>query len=87
MVDKLNTTPIGQERETLTFKALLYLTVAVHAQVCRLLCVVYVSPIVRLGKINEYRALRAIYCDSNSTYPELLHYPPYIIEGSKILQF
>ena len=25
MVDKPNTTPIGQERETLTFKALLYL--------------------------------------------------------------
>ena len=41
MVDKLNTTPVGQDRETLTFKALLYLHVAVHAQVCRLFCVVY----------------------------------------------
>ena len=36
MVDKPNTTPIGQDRETLTLKALLYLNVAVHGQVCRL---------------------------------------------------
>ena len=42
MVDKSNTTPIGQDRETLTLKALLYLNVAVHAQVCRLFCVVYI---------------------------------------------
>ena len=42
MFDKPNTTPIGQDRETLTFKALLYLDVAVHAQVCRLFCVVYI---------------------------------------------
>ena len=42
MVDKPNTTPIGQDRETLTFKALLYLSVAVHAQVCRLFCLVYI---------------------------------------------
>ena len=41
-VDKPNTTPIGQDRETLAFKALLYLNVAVHAQVCRLFCVVYI---------------------------------------------
>ena len=41
-VDKPNTNPIGQDRETLTFKALLYLNVAVHAQVCRLFCVVYI---------------------------------------------
>ena len=44
MVDRPNTTPIlikkGQDSETLTFKALLYLNVAVHAQVCRLSCVV-----------------------------------------------
>ena len=33
MVDKPNTTPIGQDRETLTFKALLYLNVTVNAQV------------------------------------------------------
>ena len=31
MVDKPNTTPIDQDRETLTFKALLYFDVAVHA--------------------------------------------------------
>ena len=42
MVDKPNTTPIGQDRETLTFKALVYLNGAVHMQVCRLFCVVYI---------------------------------------------
>ena len=31
MFDKPNTTPIGQDRETLTFKALLYLDIGVHA--------------------------------------------------------
>ena len=31
MVDKPNTTPIGQDKETLTFKASFYLNVAVHA--------------------------------------------------------
>ena len=41
IVDRPNTTPIGQDRETLIFKALLYLNVAVNAQVCRL-CVVYI---------------------------------------------
>ena len=56
MVDKPNATPIGQDRETLTFKASLYLDVAVNAQVCRL-CSVY--PIVHLGsawlpRYNEY---------------------------------
>ena len=51
IVDKPNTTPIGQDRETLTFKALLYLNVAVHAQVCRLFCVVYIPlfSLVQLG--------------------------------------
>ena len=40
MVDRhANTTSIG---ETRTFKALLYLNVAVLAQVCRLFCVVYI---------------------------------------------
>ena len=43
MVDKPNTPPIGQDSETLTFKALLYLYVAVRAQVCGLFCVVYNS--------------------------------------------
>ena len=43
MVDsRPNTTPIGQDRETLTFKALLYLNVTVQSQVCRLFCVVYI---------------------------------------------
>ena len=37
MVDKPNTTPIGQDRETLTFKALLYLNVAVYALHCTVL--------------------------------------------------
>ena len=51
MVDEPNTTPIGQDMETLTFKALLYLNVAVHAQVCRLFCVVYIRlfSLVQLG--------------------------------------
>ena len=39
--DRPNMTPIGQDRETLTFKVLLYLNVAVYVQVCRLFCVVY----------------------------------------------
>ena len=42
VVAKPRTTPIGQEMETLTFKALLYLNVAVQTQVCRLLCVIYI---------------------------------------------
>ena len=42
MVDKPNTAPVGQDQETLTFKALLYLDVAVHAQVYRLFCVVHI---------------------------------------------
>ena len=54
MVDKPNTTPIGQDRETLNFKALLYLNVAVHAQVCRLFCVVYIPlfSLVQLGYLD-----------------------------------
>ena len=42
MVDKPNTAPIDQDQETLTFEALLFLDVAVYAQVCRLFCVVYI---------------------------------------------
>ena len=51
LVHKPKTTPIGQDRETLTFKALLYLNVAVHAEVCRLFCVVYIPlfSLVQLG--------------------------------------
>ena len=41
MVDRPNTTPFGQDRESLIFKALLYLNVTVHAEICRLFCVVY----------------------------------------------
>ena len=51
MFDKPNTTPIGHDRETLTFKALLYFDVAVHVQVCRLFGVVYIPlfSLVQLG--------------------------------------
>ena len=42
MVDRPNTIPTGQDRETLTFKeALLYLNAALHVQVCRLFGMVY----------------------------------------------
>ena len=43
MVDKGNASLIGQDGETLTFKALLYLNVAVHVQVCGLFSVVYIT--------------------------------------------
>ena len=51
IIDRPNTTPIGQDRKTLTFKALFYLNVAVHAQVCGLFCVVYIPlfSLVQLG--------------------------------------
>ena len=35
MVDRPNATPFSQDKETLTFKALLYSNVVVYAQVCR----------------------------------------------------
>ena len=41
MVDRPNTNTVGQDREPLTFRALLYLNVAIYAHVCRLFCVVY----------------------------------------------
>ena len=41
MLDRPSATLIGQDRETLTFKALLYLNIAVYARVYGLLCVVY----------------------------------------------
>ena len=59
MVDKPNTTPIGQDRDTLTFKALLYLNVAIHAQVCRLFCVVYI-PLFSLAQLG-YPAITNIF--------------------------
>ena len=51
MVDKANTTPIlhGQDRETLTFKALLYLNVAVVDLAC---CISHCSA--WLPHYNEY---------------------------------
>ena len=51
VVDKPNTTLIGQDKETLTLTALLYLNVTVHAQVCRILCVVCIPlfTLVQLG--------------------------------------
>ena len=51
IVDRPNTTPIGQDREALTLTALLYLNVAVNAQVCRLFYVVNIAlfSLVQLG--------------------------------------
>ena len=44
MVDRPNTTPIGQDRESLTFKALLYLNVTVHCSVdCFAWCICHCS--------------------------------------------
>ena len=54
MGDKPNTTPIGQDREILTLKTLLYLNVAASAQVCRLFCVVYM-PCSPAYKISQTR--------------------------------
>ena len=59
MADKPNTTPIGQNREVLIFKALLYLNVAVHAQVCGLFCVVYI-PLFSLVQLG-YPAITSIF--------------------------
>ena len=59
MVDKANTSLIGQDGETLTFKALLYSNVAVHVQICRLFCVVYIPllSLVQLGYLACEQAL------------------------------
>ena len=43
MGDKPNKTPIGQDRENLTFEALLYLNVAVHVRVCFAWCISHCS--------------------------------------------
>ena len=59
MVDKPNTAPIGREWETLTFKALLYLNIAVYAQVCGLFCVVYI-PLFSLVQL-DYPAITNIF--------------------------
>ena len=59
MVDRPNTTSIGQDREALTFKPLLHLSVAVHAQARRLFCAVYI-PLFRLVQIG-YPAITNIF--------------------------
>ena len=65
IIEKPNKTFIGQDRETLTFKVLLYLNVAVHAQACRTaLCGAY--PIVQLG----YPAITNIFVVSNGNRTE-----------------
>ena len=51
MVDKRNASLIGQDGQTLTFKGLLYLNVAVDVQVCRLFCVVYI-PLLSLVQLR-----------------------------------
>ena len=53
IVARPNTIPTGQDRETLTFKALLCLNVGVHAQVCRLFCVVYM-PLFDLVQVRPW---------------------------------
>ena len=60
MVDKSNTTPIGQDRETLTFKALLYLNVAFHAQVCSLFGLVYTAVSRKVVQQNRTRQCRKV---------------------------
>ena len=49
MVDKPNTTPIGQEKETLTFKALLYFTNCSCSRASLKTVLRGVYPIVQLG--------------------------------------
>ena len=68
MVDKPNTTPIGQETENLIFKALVYLNVAVHAQVGGLFCVVYI-PLFNLVQLG-YPAITNIFAVNQ----QIIHY-------------
>ena len=67
MVDRPNTTTLGQDREILSFKALLYLNVAVDVQVCRLFCVVYI-PLLSLVQLG-YPALTNIFAVN-----QIIHY-------------
>ena len=66
MVDKLNASLIGQDGETLTFKAFRYLNVAADVQVCRLFCVVYITllSLVQLGypAITNFFVVNQIIC-------------------------
>ena len=66
MVDKPNTTPIGQDRETLTFKALLYLNVAVHARICACRLYIPLFSLVQLGypAISSTFAVNYIFRDN-----------------------
>ena len=59
VIDEPSATPIGEDKETLTFKALLYLNVAVHLQVCRLFCMVYI-PLFSLVQ-HGYHAITNIF--------------------------
>ena len=59
LIDKPSTAPIGRDSETFTFKALLSLNVAVHAQACRLFCVVYI-PLFSLVQL-DYPAITNIF--------------------------
>ena len=78
MVDRPNTTPIGQDRETLTFKTLLYLNVAVCAQVYRLFCVIYAivqaRPWFRSSiLISSFAGISTILCTSEITSATHIH--------------
>ena len=82
MIDRPNATPIGQDRETLAFKALLYLNVAVYAQVCRLFCVMYM-PLLDLVQprpwfrspiwISSVAGISKILCTSEITSATRIH--------------
>ena len=61
IVDKPNTTSTGQDRKTLTSKDLLYLNVAVHVQVCRLFCVVYIPLFSLVTAITLYMCTAITY--------------------------
>ena len=79
MIDRPNTTPIDQDRETLTFKALLYLNVAVY----RLFCVVHM-PLFKLVQparpwfrssiwISSVAGISKILCMSEITSATRIH--------------
>ena len=65
MVDQPNTTPSGQDKENLTFKALLYLSVPVHSQVCRLFCVVC-APLFSLVQLSYPAITNSLVVNQNS---------------------
>ena len=61
LIDKPSTAPIGRDSKTFTFKALLYLNVAVHVQACQLFCVVYMYiPLFSLVQL-DYPAITNIF--------------------------